>query len=70
MSHDDPPSSVVLPAPPPVVTLQPESACDAPLGQYSGLIGAAYMVSDEIFSRALLPAWIANGSPVDLVQPT
>ena len=40
------------------------------LGKYSGLIGAAYMVGDEIFSRALLPAWIANGSPADLVQPT
>ena len=40
------------------------------LGKRSGLVGAAYMVSDEIFSRTLLPAWIARGTPVGVVQPT
>jgi glucokinase-like ROK family protein len=42
------------------------------LGKRAGLTGAAYMVSDELFSRALLPTWIAHGSPVglaDQVQP-
>jgi glucokinase-like ROK family protein len=43
------------------------------LGKHSGLTGAAYMVSDELFSRTLLPAWLGHGSPVGLaeqIQPT
>lgn len=42
------------------------------LGKHSGLTGAAYMVSDELFSRALLPVWLGRGSPVglaDQIQP-
>jgi glucokinase-like ROK family protein len=42
------------------------------LGKQSGLTGAAFMVSDELFSRELLPTWIAHGSPaglVDQIQP-
>src|SRR6185437_2375339 len=38
------------------------------LGKLSGLIGAAYMVSDELFSRALLPAWLGRGSPTGLAD--
>ncbi|MHB1430508.1 MAG: ROK family transcriptional regulator [Streptosporangiaceae bacterium] len=38
------------------------------LGKHSGLVGAAYMVSDEIFSRSLLPAWIASGTPAGITQ--
>lgn len=38
------------------------------LGKLSGLIGAAYMVSDELFSRALLPAWLGHGSPIGLAD--
>lgn len=42
------------------------------LGKHSGLTGAAYMVSDELFSRALLPVWLGRGSPIGLagqIQP-
>jgi len=38
------------------------------LGERSGLTGAAYMACDELFSHALLPAWIAYGSPVGLAE--
>jgi glucokinase-like ROK family protein len=38
------------------------------LGKRSGLIGAAYMACDELFSQALLPAWIAHGAPVGLAE--
>lgn len=38
------------------------------LGKRSGITGAAFMVSDELFSRNLLEEWIAQGSPVGLVD--
>ena len=38
------------------------------LGKRSGLIGAAYMACDELFSLALLPTWIAHGAPVGLAE--
>jgi glucokinase-like ROK family protein len=38
------------------------------LGKRSGLIGAAYMACDELFSQALLPTWIAHGAPVGLAE--
>jgi predicted NBD/HSP70 family sugar kinase len=34
------------------------------LGDAAGLIGAAFMVIDELFSRAQLERWIDDGSPI------
>jgi hypothetical protein len=43
----------------------------SPLGNRAGLIGGAFMVVDELFSRQRLGRWIHDGSPVgrpDLVS--
>ena len=43
----------------------------SPLSDTAGLIGAAFMVSDELFSREHLSRWIDAGSPIgrtDLIQ--
>ena len=37
----------------------------SPLSNRAGLVGAARMVTDELFSRARLGSWIDRGSPVD-----
>jgi hypothetical protein len=36
---------------------------NAVLGKRAGTTGAAYMVSDELFSRQLLEIWLPHGSP-------
>jgi glucokinase-like ROK family protein len=38
----------------------------SPLSDRAGLVGAAFMVSDELMSPQHLPAWIDNGSPAGL----
>jgi predicted NBD/HSP70 family sugar kinase len=40
----------------------------SPLSNRAGLIGAARMVTDELFSRARLGTWIDRGSPADLPE--
>jgi predicted NBD/HSP70 family sugar kinase len=35
----------------------------SPLGDRAGLMGAGFMVADELFSHELLGAWLAYGSP-------
>ena len=35
----------------------------APLGKRAGAVGAAFMVSDEIFSRQLIGRWLPAGTP-------
>ncbi|GAB3852580.1 ROK family transcriptional regulator [Nocardioides maradonensis] len=40
----------------------------AVLGKRSGTTGAAYMVSDQLFSRALLERWLPAGSPVGVAD--
>jgi glucokinase-like ROK family protein len=45
----------------------------SPLSHRAGLMGAAFMVIDELFSRERLGAWIGHGSPIarhDLVHAT
>jgi glucokinase-like ROK family protein len=36
----------------------------SPLSNRAGLLGAAYMVADELFSQACLARWLDHGSPV------
>jgi glucokinase-like ROK family protein len=38
----------------------------SPLSDSAGLVGAAYMVSDELLSARHLPAWIDRGTPAGL----
>lgn len=40
----------------------------AGLGERAGLVGATYMVIDELFSRENLPTWLHVGSPVGLLH--
>jgi glucokinase-like ROK family protein len=40
----------------------------SPLSNRAGLVGAARMVTDELFSRARLGTWIDRGSPADLPE--
>ena len=35
----------------------------SPVGEMSGMRGAAFMVIDELLSKELLPAWIGRGTP-------
>src|SRR5882757_3569973 len=44
----------------------------SPLGDLAGMMGAAFMVADELLSRERVPLWLAHGSPVgrpDLAGP-
>lgn len=44
----------------------------SPLGDQAGMMGAAFMVADELLSRERVPLWLAHGSPVgrpDLAGP-
>ncbi len=38
----------------------------SPLGNHAGLLGAAFLVADQLFSRDCLAQWIHKGSPVGL----
>jgi len=38
----------------------------SPLSETAGLVGAAFMVSDELMSARYLPAWIDRGTPAGL----
>ena len=40
----------------------------SPLGHRAGLMGASFMVSDELFSRQRLGRWISRGSPIGLPE--
>jgi len=40
----------------------------SPLGDMAGMRGAAFMVTDELFSRDLLGSWIGRGTPAGQVQ--
>ena len=40
----------------------------SPLGVQAGMMGAAFMVSDELFSRQLLGHWISRGKPLGLPE--
>jgi predicted NBD/HSP70 family sugar kinase len=42
----------------------------SPLGDRAGLMGAAFMVIDELLSRELLGTWIDRGSPAGRAQRT
>ncbi len=35
----------------------------SPLGDRAGLLGAAFLVADELFARDCLGRWISAGSP-------
>jgi hypothetical protein len=38
----------------------------SPLGNHAGLLGAAFLVADQVFSRDCLGQWLHKGSPVGL----
>ena len=40
----------------------------SPLGDMAGMRGAAFMVTDELFSRDLLGSWIGRGTPAGQVK--
>ncbi|MGH3431564.1 MAG: hypothetical protein ACRDQB_01875, partial [Thermocrispum sp.] len=45
----------------------------SPLSDRAGVMGAAFMVIDELFSRERLGSWIDNGTPIgrsEVIHPT